>query len=71
MDISPDKQNIDRVFSNTAYYIDFYQRDYRWRDEPVKRLLDDIFYKFKEAYSRLPDLDPSVEIITAKYPWYF
>ena len=26
MDISPDKQNIDRVFSNTTYYIDFYQR---------------------------------------------
>ena len=37
MDISPDKQNIDRVFSNTAYYIDFYQRDYRWTDEPVPR----------------------------------
>lgn len=48
MDISPDKQNIDRVFSNTAYYIDFYQRDYRWTDEPVLRLLDDIFFKFKE-----------------------
>lgn len=43
MEISPDKQNIDRVFSNTAYYIDFYQRDYRWTDEPVLRLLDDIF----------------------------
>ena len=39
MDISPDKQNIDRVFSNTAYYIDFYQRDYRWTAEPVLRLL--------------------------------
>jgi hypothetical protein len=38
MDISLDKQNIDRVFSDTAYYIDFYQRDYRWTDEPVLRL---------------------------------
>ena len=28
MDISPDKQNIDRVFSNTSYHIDFYQRDF-------------------------------------------
>jgi len=52
MDISPDKQNIDRVFSNTAYHIDFYQRDYRWTDEPVRRLLDDIFHKFKEQYTR-------------------
>jgi uncharacterized protein with ParB-like and HNH nuclease domain len=71
MDISPDKQNIDRVFSNTPYYIDFYQRDYRWTDEPVVRLLDDIFHKFKEQYSRSSDLDPGKEVITASYPWYY
>ena len=71
MDISPDKQNIDRVFSNTAYYIDFYQRDYRWTDEPVLRLLDDVFHKFREQYARSSDLDPSPETITAHYPWYY
>lgn len=71
MDISPDKQNIDRVFSNTAYYIDFYQRDYRWTDEPVLRLLDDIFHKFEEQYARSSDLDPSKEAIAARYPWYY
>lgn len=71
MDISPDKQNIDRVFSNTAYYIDFYQRDYRWTDEPVLRLLDDIFFKFKEQYARSEALDPSPEMITEHYPWYY
>ncbi len=70
MDISPDKQNLDQVFSNTAYYIDFYQRDYRWTDEPVTRLLDDIFYKFKERYARGGDLDPGKETITT-YPWYY
>lgn len=71
MDISPDKQNIDRVFSNTSFYIDFYQRDYRWTDEPVKRLLDDIFYKFREQYARSNELDPSKETISARYPWYY
>lgn len=71
MDISPDKQNIDRVFSNTAYYIDFYQREYRWTDEPVLRLLDDIFYKFDEEYARSAELDASKETITARYPWYY
>jgi hypothetical protein len=70
MDISPDKQNIDRVFSNTTFYIDFYQRDYRWTDEPVLRLLDDIFFKFKEKYVRSSELDPAKETIT-KYPWYY
>ena len=71
MDISPDKQNIDRVFANTAYYIDFYQRDYRWTEEPVLRLLDDIRFKFDEQYARSRDLDPSPETITAYYPWYY
>jgi uncharacterized protein with ParB-like and HNH nuclease domain len=71
MDISPDKQNVDRVFSNTAYYIDFYQRDYRWTDEPVLRLLDDIFFKFKEQYARSQDLDAGQEVVAAHYPWYY
>ena len=71
MDISPDKQNIDSVFSNTTYYIDFYQRDYRWTDAPVSRLLDDVFFKFREQYQKSQDLDPGQETITAKYPWYY
>ena len=71
MDISPDKQNIDRVFSSTAYFIDFYQRDYRWTYEPVLRLLDDIFFKFKEQYARDGSLDPSLKTVTAYYPWYY
>jgi uncharacterized protein with ParB-like and HNH nuclease domain len=58
VDISPDKQNIDRVFSNTPYYIDFYQRDYRWAADPVTRLLDDIFFKFREQYKASKDIDP-------------
>lgn len=70
MDISPDKQNVDQAFSNTAYYIDFYQREYRWTEKQVTQLLDDIFYKFKERYARASDLDPSKETI-ATYPWYY
>ena len=70
MDISPDKQNIDQVFSNTSYHIDFYQREYRWTEEPVKRLLDDIFYKFNERYIKATDLDPGKETIST-YPWYY
>ena len=72
MDISPDKQNIDQVFSNITYHIDFYQRDYRWTVEPVLRLLDDVFHKFDEHYQRLKgkDLDPKPEVV-ARYPWYY
>lgn len=71
MDITPDKQNIDRVFSNTTYHIDFYQRDYKWNAEPVRRLIDDIFYAFEETYVKHTDLDPGPEIIVSKYPWYY
>lgn len=71
MDISPDKQNIDKLFGTTAFYIDFYQRDYKWTDEPVRRLLDDIFYAFDAAYDANKALDPSAEAAASKYPWYY
>lgn len=71
MDISPDKQNIDRVFSNTTYYIDFYQRQYKWDEEPVKRLLEDIFYKFNEEHSKYKDSDIPLDQLIGKYSWYY
>ena len=71
MEIQPDKQNLDRTFSTTVYFIDFYQRDYKWTEEPVRRLLDDIFYQFDEAYAKHSALDPTKENINAKYPWYY
>ena len=71
MDVTPDKQNIDKVFSNTTYYIDFYQRQYKWTEEPVKRLLDDIFFKFILEYERLKDNDLDVDKLVEKYSWYY
>ncbi|HDZ69029.1 MAG TPA: DUF262 domain-containing protein [Phycisphaerales bacterium] len=71
MDISPDKQNIDSVFSNAVYHIDFYQRDFKWTAVPVQRLLDDIYYPFGEQYQKYADVDPSKESVIDKYPWYY
>jgi len=71
MDIAPDKQNIDRVFSNTTYYIDFYQRQYKWNDIPVKRLLEDFFYKFNEEYKKYKDSDIPLNQLISKYSWYY
>lgn len=71
MDVSPDKQNLDQVFANTTYYIDFYQRQYKWDDVPVKRLLDDIFYKFSIEYTRYKDNDIELEKLVEKYSWYY
>lgn len=71
MDVTPNKQNIDRVFSNTTYYIDFYQRQYKWNEEPVKRLLDDIFYKFNREYFEFKDSDIPLDKVIEKYAWYY
>lgn len=71
MDVTPDKQNIDKVFSNTTYYIDFYQRQYKWNEEPVKRLLDDIFYKFNTEYTKFKDSNIELEKNIEKFAWYY
>src|SRR5579859_7484107 len=71
MDVQPDKQNIDKLFSNTTYYIDFYQRQYKWTDEPVKRLLDDVFYKFNEEYKKHKHLSLPLDQVISKYSWYY
>jgi uncharacterized protein with ParB-like and HNH nuclease domain len=64
-------QNIDRVFSNTTYYIDFYQRQYKWNDAPVKRLLEDIFYKFDEEFKKHKESDIPLNQLIGKYSWYY
>ena len=71
MDVLPDKQNLNSVFSGSRFSIDFYQRDYKWTYTPVARLLDDIFVKFNEAYKEHSDLPPSHEFIQSHYPWYY
>ena len=71
MDVQPDKQNIDKLFSNTTYYIDFYQRQYKWTEEPVKRLLDDVFYKFNEEYKKYKHLSLPLDQVISKYAWYY
>ena len=71
MEVNPEKQNINTLFSTTNYHIDFYQREYKWTDEEVKTLIDDIFYHFEQSYAEHADLDPSEKNITAKYSWYY
>lgn len=41
---------INKVFSATKYYIDFYQREYKWKRPHIINLLDDVFYRFELEY---------------------
>jgi hypothetical protein len=71
MEVNPAKQNINQLFSTTNYHIDFYQREYKWKDDEVKRLIDDIFYHFEQSYTQHADLDASENNVTVKYSWYY
>lgn len=69
-DISPDKQSINNVFSGTDYHIDFYQREYKWEEDQVSTLLDDLFHVFNPSYRDFSDRSPSVKTID-EFPWYY
>ncbi|WP_461186792.1 DUF262 domain-containing protein [Arthrobacter sp. Z4-13] len=71
MEIQPEKENLDRTFSQTVFNIDFYQRSYKWGSEPVRRLLDDVFFQFDESWTKNSFLEPTVENVVDKYPWYY
>jgi len=71
MEVSPYRQNINELFSTRTYHIDFYQREYKWTADEVKRLLEDIFYHFDQSYAKHCDLDPSEENVRDKYSWYY
>jgi uncharacterized protein with ParB-like and HNH nuclease domain len=76
-DVVPKRETIDGLFSNEQYHIDFYQRQYKWNDEPVTRLLDDVFRKFNEEYDKhktselSTDCSQSLRETIESYSWYY
>jgi len=50
--ITPHDQTLRMVFNaQRSYFIDIYQREYKWNDTQVKILLDDIEVQFSQ-YAR-------------------
>lgn len=69
MSINPQKHDVTALFSiRKPYLIDFYQRDYKWVREHVKKLLEDIFYRFNLDYKKDSDVN---EQSISKYDWYY
>jgi len=71
MEVNPEKQNIHTLFSTTNYHIDFYQREYKWKDDTVLQLINDIFYHFDQSYTEHSNLDPSEQNVVKNYAWYY
>lgn len=71
MEIQPEKQNIDRLFSNESYKIDFYQREYKWEKQQVETLLKDLFHNFHPDYSTYKSIEATKNNILENYSWYY
>lgn len=71
MEIEPKTRTIKEVFNHTVYYIDFYQRQYKWGVEPVKKLLEDIFYRFEGEYEKRKEDSRDLKDCIFDYGWYY
>ena len=71
MDVTPEHQNVEKLFGTQVYEIDFYQRQYKWGKEPVQELLRDVFYKFNEEYAKYGNSDVDIEKKISEYAWYY
>ncbi|NLO41544.1 MAG: DUF262 domain-containing protein, partial [Bacteroidales bacterium] len=75
MAINPTQVTVGDLFGSKKYFVDFYQREYKWNDniknqsyKPIKALLDDIFYRFDLNYKPMSDIN---EQTIARYDWYY
>ncbi len=68
--IDPNKLTVENCLRTKKYYIDFYQREYVWRQETVYTLLKDIFWAFENSYELHRQSELTAEIM-AKYNWYY
>jgi uncharacterized protein with ParB-like and HNH nuclease domain len=75
MAINPTPVTVGDLFGSKKYFVDFYQREYKWNDniknqsyKPIKALLDDIFYRFDLNYKPMSDIN---EQTIARYDWYY
>ena len=65
--ITPNDQFLRAVFSSTkAYYIDIYQREYKWTIENVKTLLNDIEVRFGQ-HSRTKTVSKDIQSEVLEY----
>ncbi len=59
-------KTVRELLKGMKYSIDYYQREYKWRDKQIRELVDDLTSKFLEEYQ--PDHSRNK---VADYPHYF
>lgn len=59
-------RTVRELLKGVKYSIDYYQREYKWQDEQMRELIDDLSNKFLEEYQ---EGHPRSKV--AEYPHYF
>ena len=50
-DIQGDDKTLEVLLSGSAFGIDYYQREYRWKRKQLQELVDDLYGHFSQTYS--------------------
>ncbi|MDQ1850634.1 DUF262 domain-containing protein [Gemmobacter fulvus] len=50
-DIQGDDKTLEMLLSGSAFGIDYYQREYRWKRKQLQELVDDLYGQFSQTYS--------------------
>ena len=70
--ITPNAHTINKVFSEKErYYIDIYQRDYKWDKEQIETLLNDIELNFSLSTCSITDPKEIKKDVLEKFKPYF
>jgi len=44
---------INDLLKNQKFFIDYFQREYRWQEKHIKQLIEDLTYTFLKSFNRL------------------
>jgi uncharacterized protein with ParB-like and HNH nuclease domain len=50
-DIQGDDKTLEVLLSGSAFGIDYYQREYRWKRKQLQELVDDLYTQFSQTWS--------------------
>lgn len=64
--IDAKSENVDNILDKSRFYIDFFQREYRWETRHIQTLIDDLTGAFLKAYKQGHERKDVKE-----YPIYF
>jgi uncharacterized protein with ParB-like and HNH nuclease domain len=59
-------RTIHQLFNGHRYQLDYYQREYTWGSENVRRLVEDLYRRFSNEWNALHDRED-----TSRYKPYF